>query len=502
MYQNSPTVSAMNKLDPTSERVGVVDVGSNSVRMVVFDGTARSPAYFYDEKVMCGLGRGVRNSGVLNPDGKERAWAALRRFKALSELMGLNGLRGVATAAVREASDGPRFCADVVAELGIDLSIISGEQEAHLSSKGVLIGWPMASGLVCDIGGSSMEFATLDCGQIGQAVTSKLGPLALQDMDQTGTELDETIAEILAEAVVDYANDHSTLYLVGGSWRAIAHFHMARTQYPLHVIHDYRPDMAELRRSVDILADDLPSDVVLSDIKLSSARQALVPMAAQVLRQVLERFDFDQITFSSYGLREGLLFEDMAPEQRTQDPLIEACKVQEQANARFPGFGEVLFEWIKPLFQDTRPARMRLIQAACLLHDVTWRAHPDYRAAVCFESATRINMGAVGHTGRVFLAWALMHRYKSAKTPPQLLELQELLPAEDLAQARAVGAAMRLGAMMSGAEVSQMGRLSQSGTVITLTIPKSAERMHGEVVEKRLQSLASAMDQTAEITIG
>ena len=153
--------------DPSARalsRVGVVDVGSNSVRMVVFDGAARSPAYFYNEKVMCGLGKGLAETGMLNPAGRRRALLALKRFSLLAKGMGIETLTVVATAATREATDGPDFQAEVLRETGLKLWVVDGDDEARLSAQGVLLGWPEAKGIVCDIGGSSMVLARIGYG--------------------------------------------------------------------------------------------------------------------------------------------------------------------------------------------------------------------------------------------------------------------------------------------------------------------------------------------------
>ena len=175
--------------DPSTRklaRVGVVDVGSNSVRLVVFDGAARSPAYFYNEKIMCGLGAGMSETGRLHPEGRRRALSALRRFQYLARGMDLPPLTAVATAAVRDAADGPEFCAQVLRESGLHIHVIDGQEEARLSAQGVLLGWPGAYGLICDIGGSSMELAEITQGRVGKRVTSSLGPLKLKDLPEIG----------------------------------------------------------------------------------------------------------------------------------------------------------------------------------------------------------------------------------------------------------------------------------------------------------------------------
>src|SRR6056297_4306730 len=161
-------------------RVGVIDIGSNSVRLVVFDGAARSPAYFFNEKILCGLGAGFSETGRLNPDGRVRAMIALRRFAALAKGMEVSPLLTVATAAVRDAEDGPEFRQAVLDQTGLEIRIVEGDEEARLSAQGVLLGWPGAEGLVCDIGGSSMELATLSDGRVGKRISSKLGPQRLK----------------------------------------------------------------------------------------------------------------------------------------------------------------------------------------------------------------------------------------------------------------------------------------------------------------------------------
>lgn len=483
-------------------RAGVIDVGSNSVRMVVFDGAARSPAYFYDEKVLCELGRGLRTTGVLNPEGRVRAMAALTRFRVLAERMGVTDIRVVATAAVRDAEDGAAFCAEVKDKLGLSMQVISGQQEASFSAKGVLLGWPDASGLVCDIGGASMELAVLDKGQIVTTQTSPLGPLAVQDLELDAVGLRGFVDRTVSDMARDFPETVDTLYLVGGSWRAVARFHMDLVDYPLHVIHDYTVSPNDLNSTLDYLISTSIEELLARELSVSSSRLSLLPTAAVALRGVLERFAPNKISISSYGLREGMLYEKMPARLKKRDPLIEAARAQESTNARFPGFGDTLFEWIKPVFAQAPEQRLRLIRAACLLHDVTWRAHPDYRAAVCFEGATRANLGAIDHLGRVYLAHALFYRYKAKSKPAEFVAMSEMLSTEDQNEAVAVGRAMRLGAMMSGADIAQMGQLSLDDRRVLLTIDKAAAGIFGEVVEKRLIALATTLGRTAEISIG
>ena len=363
--------------------------------MVVFDGAARSPAYFYNEKIMCGLGRGVAETGVLNPDGEARALAAIRRFALIAKSLNVSPLSAVATAAVREARNGPAFAETVRDQTGLELNVIEGAEEARLSAQGVLLGWPRAEGLMCDIGGSSMELAEVHNGNVGACRSAQLGPLKLASVKGGRKARQVLIDDTLAEMKTAFAQNYRRLYLVGGSWRAIARIDMERRAYPLHVLHEYTMGPREIRDTAKYIAlQDL--ETLRRRCRLSEARISLVPIACEVLLRLLSTFKPEQIAISSYGIREGMLYEQMPDKLRARDPLIEACRFAERKDARLPGFGRTLNAFIAPLFPKVSDERKRLIKAACLLHDVSWRAHPDYRGEICFDNATRANLGGLG----------------------------------------------------------------------------------------------------------
>ncbi len=476
-------------------RVGVIDVGSNSVRLVVFDGAARSPAYFYNEKILCGLGAGMAETGMLNPEGRFRALASLRRFAILARGMEVNSLTAVATAAVREASDGAAFEAEVTAQTGLRLWVIDGNEEARFSGQGVLLGWPEAEGLMCDIGGSSMELAELKGGAVGATVSGKLGPLKLQGISGKSAlraEIDRGVAE-MAEALG--RDRYDRIYLVGGSWRAIARVDMERRAYPLHVLHEYTMTPRDLRATFDYI-DGADIGDLGKRTDTSSARMSLVPIAAEVLARVVRTFRPREIAVSSYGIREGLLYEQMPDVLRARDPLIESCRASEAASARLPGFGRALYHFVAPLFSRFDDRRHRLIRASCLLHDVSWRAHPDYRAETCFDNATRANLGGLTHSERVFLGLALLHRYRNKREGTPFEALAPLLSEADTAQAEILGKAMRFGAMFSAQDPSLMGtlKLFPKKGELELALPRGdGEALFGEVAEARFKSLASSL---------
>ena len=488
--------------DRNMHRVGVVDVGSNSVRLVVFDGAVRSPAYFYNEKILCGLGASLVSTGKLNSAGKRRALAAIKRFVLVAQGINVSALIGIATAAVREASDGREFCEQIEQETGLNLEIASGEEEARLAAQGVVFGWPDASGLVCDIGGSSMELAEVENRIIGRCATSQLGPLSLNKFAYDKTAVGNRIREVLANLRDQMANDYRTLFLVGGSWRTIARLNMERTEYPLKVLNEYTISCDSALKTVEWI--ESKGIATLERVSgASTERIRLVPLAAKVLESIIHTFQPGEITVSAHGIREGILYDRMLERTRLRDPLIEACVHAERTSARLPGFGEKLYEFVRPLFKLATPGQLRLIRAACLLHDVTWRAHPDYRAEISFDNATRSNLGGLDHRGRIFLALALFHRYKNAHSGSGIEQLTELLPKSERQTAETVGKAMRFGAMFSVAAPERIGRLKfrSKKNMLILVLPESFKDIFGEVVEARFNSLATAMNCQPEVKI-
>jgi exopolyphosphatase / guanosine-5'-triphosphate,3'-diphosphate pyrophosphatase len=483
--------------DPSARalsRVGVVDVGSNSVRMVVFDGAARSPAYFYNEKIMCGLGKGLAETGRLNPQGRIRALAALRRFALLAEGMEIAPLTVVATAATREAEDGPEFQAEVLRETGLRLHVIDGDEEARLSAQGVLLGWPDAKGIVCDIGGNSMELARIGDGKVGKRVSTPLGPFRLQQLSADPQKRRAHIAKVLRDAQSLLKSTGERIYLVGGSWRVIARLDMERRNYPLTVLHEYRMTPRSLDDTLDWLAvSDLA--VLRGRTGTSAERMELVPLACEVLREILDVFKPSEIDVSAYGIREGLLYEHMPEKLRARDPLIEAARMAELVQARIPGFGKKLYDFLLPLFPDASKDQLRLIKAACLLHDTTWRAHPDFRAEACFDNATRANLGGLDHPGRVFLGLALLHRYKNSRSGSRLEPMFRLLDEDQIQAAEVLGKAMRFGAMFSIGNPATAGRLiwQPKKRQLELQLTPAGEGLFGEVAQARFQSLALAL---------
>ena len=476
--------------DENLARFGVIDIGSHTVRLVIFDGRTRSPAYFFNEKETCSLGAEVQATGALYPEGKRRALAVLKRFRTLAAAMGVETLEVVATAALRDATDGPEFAEEIRRECGLDVRVISGVDEGRYAAMGVLLGETRKDTLVVDIGGASMEMTTVRNGAVGDAKTTPLGPLRLSATGLTDAALDDYILKYLHEGWPEDAEHGGRIALVGGGWRAFASLDMQRRNYPLHVLQGYEMTPEDALNTAVWLRGANEAD--LASAGLSKTRITNAPFTAQVLQNLIAFCEPSVVAISAYGLREGVLYENLPKGLRDSDPLTQSAAFMERSWSRFPGFGGELAAWLIPAFPDLSE---RLLVAACLLADVNWRTHPDYRAKACFVTATQANLGGLTHHERVFLAVALAYRYKGAKNALKSEPAAALLTQEERLQAEAVGRTIRLGAMLSGAtpQILKKCTLTRGEKTLTLSVQKKQRDLLNGPVERRLGSLASAL---------
>lgn len=484
------------------DRIAVIDIGSNSIRLVVYDRLSRSPLPVFNEKVLCGLGRTMEKTGRLSPDGVKLALQNLARFRRLVDGMAVSHVDVLATAAVRDAADGRAFCARVRAESGFAITVLSGEEEARLAAMGVLSGIPGADGLAGDLGGGSLEVVGLERGAIGRQATLPLGPFRLADLGdgKPAAAMRHIDAQLGTLPWIVEAKGRA-FYPVGGNWRALAKMHMEQERHPLHIIHDYTVPAAKLADFAGLIGRQSKSS--LEKITgVSRRRLDTLPLAALVLERVLLAAKPEKVVFSAYGLREGHLFALLTEEERRRDPLLAACGDVAERLGRF-GQAETIAQWTAPLFVGEDESAARLRQAACLLSDLGWIEHPDYRAEHGFLRILRMPFGGADHAERAFLALAIFARYAGTLEAPLLDGAKGLVSASALARANILGLALRLAHTLTGGAATLLQRtaLRLGEETLTLSLPEDAAMLAGEVVQRRLDSLAKALNRTGDITV-
>ena len=469
----------------------IIDIGSNSVRLVVYNGPRRAPAVLFNEKVMAGLGAGLANSGKLAPSSMRRALAALRRYHALVVQMGVTHLRVVATAAAREASNAQQFL-DQIALLGLPVEVLSGDEEAVAAGYGVLSAIPDAEGIVGDLGGGSLELIRVHGGAVHERTSLPLGVLRLREIIARGpAALDKHVTAVLREAGWDNVVAELPLYLVGGSWRTLARFHMRVTDYPLPVIHHYPMPPSACRTIITNLEKVGPQQAK-AVAAISASRLPTLGDSAKILAVVAAKLRSSQLIVSAHGLREGLLFQTLTEDQQREHPLLAAARAEGSREGRFAEHGDELNAWIAPLFRDEPPEMERLRHAACLLGDISWRVNPDFRAERGLDTALHGNWVGIDATGRAMLAQALYTAFGGGQSSPPILA--KLASPALRAQATRWGLAMRLGQRLSGglAYPLQHTALAYDGASVILKVALSETGYLGDAVERRHKNLAAA----------
>jgi exopolyphosphatase / guanosine-5'-triphosphate,3'-diphosphate pyrophosphatase len=488
--------------------VAVVDIGSNSVRLVVYDGLRRSPSPVFNEKVLCGLGKGVAITGLLAETGILRALNELRRFKAICKLIGVKEIYAVATAAAREAKNGPDFIAKAEKALGAPIEVLTGKEEAEYAALGVISGIPDADGIAGDLGGGSLELVDIKGDQVGKGITLPLGALRLIDLSEGSlAKAREIIDETLSRANILADLKDRDFYAVGGTWRNLARLHMAQVNYPLHVLHNYAIPF-DAARSVAGLVSGL-SVASLKDVTaVSRSRADTLPFGALVLDRLLAQSEPRNVVFSVFGVREGLLYKRLKRRRQDSDPLISAAWDFARRYARSPEHERELCDWTDQFFgteqlpEDTTQRRLR--HAACLLADIGWRAHPDYRGERSMTMISQASFVGVDHPGRLFLALTVFYRYEGPGDDRAPSEFRRLVGKDMKKRAEILAAAMRLAYVLTAAMPGVLPKIRMSvtpGGNLVLKMPKKLTDLMGERVEKRLGDLATILGCTPAVEI-
>jgi exopolyphosphatase/guanosine-5'-triphosphate,3'-diphosphate pyrophosphatase len=492
------------------EPIGVIDIGSNSVRLVVYEGAVRAPTPLFNEKELCGLGRSVATTGKLGKDSVDQALTALRRFHAIARVLRVKNLRAFATAAVRDASDGKEFIARGEKACGVPIQLLSGEREAELAALGIAMGFGRAEGIAGDLGGGSLELVELGGRERRNAATLPLGGLRM--IDVTGSRIDRALdmadEHIERIAWLNRGKSHP-FYAVGGTWRALAKLHMEHVDYPLHVMQGYAIPPRDAIAFCEMLRKKKLSSFRGIE-SIARPRREVLPYGAVVMERLLKQLEPSNVVFSVFGIREGLLYDLLPAHERRKDPLLSFCEDYARLRSRSVAHALELGAWTDTIFRAPGPGETeeerRLRHAACLLSDIGWRAHPDYRGEQSLNVIAHAALAGIDHPGRLFLALSAYFRHTGpGELGPEELSkrLKPLINKRALKRARILAAALRTAHMLS---VGMPGIIDETPLAyergrLVLTIPAVHADLDGERLRRRFEVLARLLDQEPEIRL-
>jgi exopolyphosphatase/guanosine-5'-triphosphate,3'-diphosphate pyrophosphatase len=478
--------------------IAVIDIGSNSVRLVVYEALTRAPTPIFNEKVLAGLGREVQTTGLLAPDAIETALDALRRFRALCDILHVRRIWAIATAACRDARNGNAFIRQAERICRTPITVLSGKREANLTALGVVSGMHKPDGIVGDLGGGSLELVDVHGTHVRSGLTLPLGGLALQDIaGKSIKKAEKFVADTFENLDMLGEGQGRTFYAVGGTWRALARLHMWQTGYPFHVMHNYRisaREALEFSRLVHRVDTETLSKIEV----VNAARRPLLAYAALVMENLVVAIKPKAVIISVLGVREGLLYSLLKQKERARDPLIQAAADLNVLRSRSPRHGEELIAWTDRFMASSgieeTPDERRLRHAACLLGDIGWRAHPDYRGEQSMNIIANGAFIAIDHSSRAYLALSVYFRHAGLSEEELSPRLRELATTRALDRARVLGAAMRVAYILTA---GQSGVLLK--TPMQVKRGKLVLRLPGRYVRLAHERLASRLRQLARL---
>ena len=493
----------------TKNYVAIIDIGSNAVRLVVYDGFNRAPTIIHRERTICNLGADMATTGCLNPDSVKKAMNFLRRFSGLLTAMKISNVRTVATSAVRDATNGRKFVDAVQKEFGLTISVIDGDEEARLSALGVLANGFGGNGLIGDYGGGSLELIVLKNGIVQHKASLPLGSHRL-----TAETSREAQMKIIGEHLdsVDFLKDCAgcDFYATGGAWRSMALAHMHITKYPIQVLDHYQVKGEKAAEFAGRISRESPTSLEKA-AGMSRRRIADMRIAALTMELLFERICPRKMIFSGTGLREGLVYDQLKPATQSQDSLIASCTKIALKISRFDDIlsFRTLASWMDPLFADKNAEFSRMLEASCLLSDTGWFEHEDYQADHAFRRILVMPLYGIDHTGRAFLALSQYVRYKGyLRRLSSREEIDEVTrPAQTFLNNKIVdlaitaGLAQRMGYLLTGGALGLLRHTELETTPehLILRLNDKAGMLNADAIRNVLKGLAERVGLEAMI---
>ncbi|ASJ73753.1 exopolyphosphatase [Granulosicoccus antarcticus] len=488
------TIDTTRVINRQQSHYGVIDIGSNSIRLVVYDDLSRAPFPRFNEKSMVALGAGLDADGRFTDETIARALHAIRRLSAIARAMKVERIDVLATEATRRAKNGKDLIDAIRESTGLETITLTGEQEAFYSAHGVISGFFKPMGMMGDIGGGSLEVAEVIADRVGERMTSMpLGALPVtRKLEEGYSATKKWIDEILSESLPPLLTN-PVFFAVGGGWRALARIHIAMNNPTIKVVHGYELPAKDVRALAISIAKMSPEEVAaLPDVP--SRRIATLPASALVMSRVLKKLAPDRVAFSAYGLREGWLYKQLDEEEQYRDPLVEAALAIGLPAARVPAFSEALALWTENLFPGETQNDKRLRLAVCALTDIAWREHEKIRATDSFLRLLQFPFIGLSHPERAFISVAILARYGGKVDDMVKDAVSNLMTSSELRRAEILGRALLLGHRFSASvpEILKQARLRIDADAVRLEILDAGSIPDSDAVQSRLRQLAKA----------
>ncbi len=480
--------------------MAIIDIGSNSIRLVIYASQGRYPFPMFNERANCRLGEGMDYDGMLREEQIKIALATLARFAKILSNMGISKVHAFATAAVRRAKNAKQFISPAAALLNNEISVLSQQAEAYYVARGLTLNLPRATGLVADLGGCSIEIIKLKNGQIKESTSFDFGHLSKVKRSQ--------INDVFRATDWISAKSSKRLYGVGGSFRALASAYIKQSGYPLPVLHGLTiPTQA----AQGLLAAFASKSTKLDGVPLG--RQKTMPVAAKIIHCLLDHCGAKEIFTSGTSIRDGVLAEKGLDYEERADFLQSVCGEISKVSHRFADVPDSLFTFLRPLGgyladmadkndKSRKQKFERLLRTACQISDLCWKEHEDIRGEIGVRRVLGLPVNCLSHKERIWLAIAIYHRYVGYKTnksrPP---ELRAILGCERRLEATTIGLGLRFALIFSGGIPNCVNYLSLTNEagVLTLHVKEQGRTLIDKHTRRRFAQLAQSASLIPEI---
>jgi exopolyphosphatase / guanosine-5'-triphosphate,3'-diphosphate pyrophosphatase len=495
-------------------QIGVIDVGSNTARFVVFEasqaGTVRA---VYEAKEVPRLGLGTGPDGRLADEAIHRGVAGLRRFARLVRSLGVSKTLAVATSAVRDAPNGPDFVRAVARSTGLLLRTISGVEEARYAYLGVASAWELRNDVVCDLGGGSLQLVEVHRGTLRNSVSLPLGVLRLSqrffDHDppkrREWEELRDHVRETLESTFEAFQSESRGLYAVGGTVRSLARAAIDFREWPIGRVHGY-PLFDHDVEALGELLGEMPADKRRAIPGIGSDRADVVLAGIVVLKELLRVTRAEQIYVSGTGIREGIALEAVGAKlpakavqlaERSVAAAAESFRFDLEHGREVADAAVGLFEQLAE-HQGWGASEELAVRVASGMHDAgtaidLWR-HAHHSAYLIQ------NYPIQGLNQReILLASMAAYLHEGGPLPSEWKkEFQPVISADDLDLARQLGAVVGLAELVSAFRP----RFSTSGDGRTIGLafsPPSGTATPGKLGERAAKILERAFDVEVKV---
>lgn len=471
--------------------VAVIDIGSNSIRIVIYNGINVNPLKILNEKVFCGLAKGMNKTKYLNKEGIEKAYAALERFTFLSQIHKVKSLFVFATSAVRDAIDGPSFIEEINKKYNINIDVLSPKKEAEYATYGIISSMFNPQGMVADLGGGSVEFISVENKSLKNIYSFPIGALRSSNCKDKNQLIEDTLSSFPVNKILKGYN----LYAVGGAFRNLAKMYIKQQEYPLKIIHNYKISADDFYPFLDKISK-LPKSVLQNNFPdISKKRIEVLPYAALMIKKIISKGEPENIIFSTHGVREGFIYSKLDEKQKSLDPLIVKCEDLAELVYIDNKYAYELLDWILNIFLEKTTVEKRILLAICMLSDVARGDMRSYRADLIYNKITDTNFISVNHKERVFIAKTLFFRYKGSLNKIKD-ECKLLLTPEEIMFSYRLGLSIRLANSLSNCctNILKHTPVSVKNEELVLKFSKKYKLITGDIVEKRLNDLAETIN--------